>query len=178
MPGNLRLRYLVDLVHDKNLPASWRKILDNIDQHVKVLMRFQAIFVAGGIGGAIGKVGYRLDQCAAAFFDTIPVDRKVSGNAAQESKRGVHRGLRRLFQQLHADILHHVARKPLVAEAAAQMIDQFIVVMNQCGNQPWRRIALQEGYLADDVKNFEIINDNHYYIDISVFRCSEKDDLL
>ncbi|MNR45565.1 hypothetical protein D3C85_1644270 [compost metagenome] len=57
------------------------------------------------------------------------------GDLAQQRQGGAHVLLVRGLQQLHANVMHHLAGEVAVAEAPAHGVDQFVVVTNQRSKQ-------------------------------------------
>jgi hypothetical protein len=63
----------------------------------------------------------------------------------EEGERLGHLAGGRPLQQLDADVLEHVAREMAVAKAAADVIDQFVVVAQQCSKQRGMSGVAQHG---------------------------------
>ncbi|MNH35504.1 hypothetical protein D3C79_961950 [compost metagenome] len=59
------------------------------------------------------------------------------GNLAQQRQGRADTVLVRLFEQLHADIVHDFAGKAAVAETMTNLVDQFVVVTHEGLQQRW-----------------------------------------
>ncbi|KFF33758.1 hypothetical protein G039_0316520 [Pseudomonas aeruginosa VRFPA01] len=85
--------------------------------------------------GDLGKLGDGFHPGRAAALATIAAHGGVVGDFSQQRQGRVDVALLVTLEQLHAHVVHYLARHAPVAEAPANVVDQFLVVTNQCGQQ-------------------------------------------
>lgn len=133
--GDLRLGNFVDLVHDENGLAARRKRGDGVDQCLELALGLMATHGRRRHAGDFRKLGDGFHPGGSTTVATIAAHGGVVGDFPQQGQGRVHVLLLVAFEQLHAHVVHHFARHAPVAEAPANMVDQFLVVTNQCGQQ-------------------------------------------
>lgn len=123
-------------MQDKHLLAAWRQGGNALLEPVYGLP------VGDGLGNVRARYGDAGDAGVpgigmglAGGFGAVAVNRAMRGDMPQEGERLGHLAGGRPLQQLDADVLEHVAREMAVAKAAADVIDQFVVVAQQCSKQ-------------------------------------------
>lgn len=138
-------------MQDKHLLAAWRQGGNALLEPV------YGLTVGDGLGdvraryGDAGGVGLPgIDMGLAGGFGAVTVNRAMGGDVPEEGERLGHLAGGRPFEQLDADILEHVAGKVAVAKAAADVIDQFVVMAQQCSKQRGMGGVAQHG--QDDGK--------------------------
>ncbi|RZT39187.1 hypothetical protein EV147_2382 [Cupriavidus agavae] len=123
-------------VKDEDFPASLRQRGDALFQMVDDLPVRDGLRHIGGEQAAFGRVCLScLGMVLAGPLRSIAVDGAVGGDMPEEGQRLGHLAGRGAFEQLHAHVLQHVPREMPVTEAPANVIDQFVVVTQQGGEQ-------------------------------------------
>ena len=112
-----------------------RKRGDGVDQCLELALGLMATHGRRRHAGDFRKLGDGFHPGGSTTVATIAAHGGVVGDFPQQGQGRVHVLLLVAFEQLHAHVVHHFARHAPVAEAPANMVDQFLVVTNQCGQQ-------------------------------------------
>lgn len=72
-----------------------------------------------------------IDMRLLCFVLPVTVNRPVIGQLAQKRHGRMHRRGQWPLHQLHADVMHHIARKMVVTKTAFDIVNQLVIVIDQ-----------------------------------------------
>ena len=135
MGCDFRLRHFVQPMEEKNEPASLRQRLNHLLKPIEQLHELNVSQTVGFVQSGIRRYGDRNLPAVQPVGGARQIDRAVRGCRAKKSQRGDDRPLWRVFDQAHANVVHHLVREAPTTETPTYVIDQFVVMTNQCSNQ-------------------------------------------
>ncbi|KIY40651.1 hypothetical protein TZ03_10890 [Pseudomonas sp. 10-1B] len=133
--GDFRLRNFVNFVHDKNGLAARGETCDGIDEQLKLALGVVSAHGGGCCTGNLWQFGDCRHPGGAAAIATIAAHGGVVGDFSQQCQGCPDVFFLAALKQLHAHVMHHLARHAPVAEATANVVHKLVVVTYQCGQQ-------------------------------------------
>lgn len=125
----------MNLVHQKDFSTTRGQIVDHLDDHVKFLLGGDQLFLPADAGSLFSHFTHGFKQGMTSLFDPVTVNCQMRRDPPQKYDGRLDVLLRRLFQYLQTDILHHIARETTITKTTTQVIDKFIVMMDQYRDQ-------------------------------------------
>ncbi|RAM67329.1 hypothetical protein GT37_21575 [Pseudomonas putida] len=133
--GYFCLGDFVNLVHDENSLAARWEACDSVDEQLKLARGVIPGHRGGCRAGHFRQLGDCLYPRASAAIATIATHGGVVGDFSQQGQWGANVFFLAALKQLHAHVVHYIARHASVAEASANVVHQFVIVTYQCRQQ-------------------------------------------
>ncbi|MNO65501.1 hypothetical protein D3C76_562600 [compost metagenome] len=133
--GYFCLGDLVNLVHYENCLAARGESGDGIDEPLEFLLSLIPAHGGSGRAGYLWEFADSLQPSGLAAFATIAAHGGVVSDFPQESQGRTNVLFFTAFKQLQAHVMHDITCRAPVTEASANVIDEVVVVTDQCRQQ-------------------------------------------